>query len=311
MLQILKQNGRVIEQCDDLDEGCWINLVAPTEEELKEVQNRLPVLPEFLSYPLDEEETSRIEREEDQVLIIIKIPDPRHEGDFVRYETIPLGIILIEGIIITVCLKETVLLDDLFSGRSSLSGLLCDPARFIFHIFLKAAALFLRHLRMIDRLTSEYEKELHRSLRNQELIKLLNLEKSLVYFNTSLRANDLVMARLQSGRYIPITEENEDILEDALIENQQAIEMAKIYSDILSGMMDAYASVISNNLNIVMKFLTSVTIILSLPTLVASVYGMNVALPFQDSPHAFAIIMGFSLVLSGLVVFIFIRKKML
>ncbi len=311
MLQILKQNGRVIERCDTFEEGCWINLVAPTPEELQEVQTRLPVLPEFLHYPLDEEETSRIEKEDDQVLIIIKIPDARHEGDVVRYETIPLGIVLIDGVIITVCLKETPLIEEMLSGRAVLAGLLCDPTRFIFHIFLRAAALYLKHLRLIDRLTNEYEEELHRSLRNQELIKLLNLEKSLVYFNTSLRANDLVMARLQSGRYIAISEESEDILEDALIENQQAIEMAKIYSDILSGMMDAYASVISNNLNIVMKFLTSVTIILSLPTLVASVYGMNIQLPLQHHPHAFAIIMGFSLLLSILVVLIFIRKKML
>lgn len=311
MLQVLKQNGKVIERCDHLEEGCWINMVAPTPEELKEVQGRLPVLTEFLHYPLDEEETSRIEKEEDQVLIIIKIPDARHEGDVVRYETIPLGIILIDSVIITICLKKTQLIDELLSGRAVITGLLCDPIRFIFHIFLRTAALFLKHLRLIDRLTSEYENELHRSLRNRELIKLLNLEKSLVYFNTSLRANELVMARLQSGRYVPITEGSNEVLEDALIENQQAIEMAKIYSDILSGMMDAYASVISNNINIVMKFLTSVTIILSLPTLVASVYGMNIPLPLQNHPHAFGIVIGFSLALSALVVFFLFRKKML
>ena len=311
MLQVLKQNGKVIERCDQFEEGCWINMVAPTPEELKEVQSRLPVLTEFLHYPLDEEETSRIEKEEDQVLIIIKIPDARHEGDVVRYETIPLGIILIDSVIITICLKKTQLIDELLSGRAVITGLLCDPIRFIFHIFLRTAALFLKHLRLIDRLTSEYENELHRSLRNQELIKLLNLEKSLVYFNTSLRANELVMARLQSGRYVPITEGSDEVLEDALIENQQAIEMAKIYSDILSGMMDAYASVISNNINVVMKFLTSVTIILSLPTLVASVYGMNIPLPLQNHPHAFGIVIGFSLALSALVVFFLFRKKML
>ena len=309
MLKILKQSEKGLVECRDINEGCWINLVAPTQEELDEVRKRIPVLPEFLKYPLDEEETSRIEKEEDQVLIIIKIPDPRHKADMVQYETIPLGIILLGGVIITVCLRETPLLDDLFSKKGSAAGL-CDPVRFVFHIFLKAAGMFLRHLRLIDRLTTEYETELHRSLRNKELIKLLNLEKSLVYFNTSLRANDLVMARLQSGRYIPIAEDDEEILEDALIENQQAIEMAKIYSDILSGMMDAYASVISNNLNIVMKFLTSVTIVLMLPTLVASVYGMNITLPLQHSPHAFFIIMCFSLLLSVVVVIIFQRKRM-
>ncbi len=311
MLQILRQKGRLIEKCSDFNDACWVNLVAPTQEELELVQKELAILPEFLTYPLDEEETSRIEREDDQVLIIIKVPYQNDEAGYLKYETMPIGIISVDGVIVTVAIRETGLINDLLSDKGIASGLLCDSTRFIFHIFLKAAAMFLRHLRLIDRLTDEYEEELHRSLRNKELIRLLNLEKSLVYFNTSLKANDLVMARLQSGRYMPITEENEEILEDALIENQQAIEMAKIYSDILSGMMDAYASVISNNLNIVMKFLTSVTIILSLPTLVASVYGMNVALPFQDNPHAFAIVMGFSLLLSGIVVFIFIRKKML
>jgi magnesium transporter len=156
----------------------------------------------------------------------------------------------------------------------------------------------------------EYEQELQLSMRNRELVKLLNLEKSLVYFNTSLKANDMVMVRLGSGRFISIDEDDEDILEDAQIENQQAIEMAKIYSDILAGMMDAYASVISNNLNIVMKFLTAVTIVLMLPNLVASIYGMNINLPFQHNPHAFVITMGFSFLISLVVVYIFIKKKM-
>lgn len=298
-----------MERCSDFENGCWVNLVAPTPDELTRVEKELGTLPQFLKYPLDEEETSRVEREEGQLLIIIKVPDPRHEEDMVRYEAIPLGIIVMPEAVVTICPKETPVLEDLLTGRGR-QGLLGNRSRFVFHLFLRVANLYLRHLRLIDRLTNDYEAELHRSVRNRELVKLLNLEKSLVYFNTSLRANDLVMARLQSGRYLPISEEDEDILEDAQIENQQAIEMAKIFSDILSGMMDAYASVISNNLNIVMKFLTAVTIVLMLPTLVASIYGMNIALPFQHSPHAFALAIGFSFFLSGLVVYIFIKKKM-
>ncbi len=286
-----------------------MNLVNPTDQELSRVQEELGILPEFLRYPLDEEEISRVEREEEQMLIIVRVPDPRPEGDVVRYETIPLGIIVVNEVIVTICLKENRVLEQLAESRA-VNRVFADEVRFLFNIFLRIANTYLRYLRYIDRLISEYEAELHRSLRNKELIKLLNLEKSLVYFNTSLRANDLVMARLQSGRYLPISEENEDILEDAQIENQQAIEMAKIYGDILSGMMDAYASVISNNLNIVMKFLTAVTIVLMLPNLVASIYGMNIHLPFQDSPHAFAITLGFSFVLSGIVVYIFIKKRM-
>jgi len=309
VLTVFRPNSEGVERCSDINKGSWINLVAPTPEELDRVQKELGILPEFLKYPLDEEETSRIEREESHFLIIIKIPDPRHEGDMVRYEAIPLGIIVTGQTVITICLKETPVFEGLMESKWA-KRLLEDHVRFVFNIFLRVANAYLRHLRLIDKLTNEYEAELHRSLRNIELLKLLNLEKSLVYFNTGLRANDVVMARLQGGRYLPVDEENEDILEDAQIENQQAIEMAKIFSDILSGMMNAYASVISNNLNIVMKFLTAVTMVLMLPTLVASIYGMNIALPFQDSSFAFVLTMGLSFLLSGSVVFIFIKKRM-
>ncbi len=309
MLTSFRSTGEKIESCPDIVDGTWINLVAPTPEEQELVIQQLGILPEFLRYPLDEEETSRVEKDEGQVLITIKIPDPRHEGEYVRYETIPLGIILTHDRVVTVCLKEPPFFGTISEIKDA-HRILEDRNRFVLHIFLRTANHYLRHLRLIDRLTNEYETELHRSVRNKELIKLLNLEKSLVYFNTSLKANDIVMARLQSGRYMPISEENEEILEDAQIENQQAIEMAKIYSDILSGMMDAYASVISNNLNIVMKFLTAATIVLMFPNLIASIYGMNVSLPFQSSPHAFLFTMLFAFLLSGLVAYIFVKKRM-
>lgn len=309
MLTGYRLHDKSLEKCEHLKESRWIHIVAPTPEEMEFISKELRIFPDFLKYPLDEEETSRVERDEGQVLITIKIPDPRHEGEYVRYETIPLGIIIIDDKIITICLKEPPFLETLAEFKG-VYRFLEDNVRFLFHIFLRTANLYLRHLRKIDRLTNDYERELHRSVRNKELIKLLNLEKSLVYFNTSLKANDIVMARLESGRYLPISEDNEEILEDAQIENQQAIEMAKIFSDILSGMMDAYASVISNNLNIVVKFLTAVTIVLMFPNLVASIYGMNISLPFQASPNAFFIIMAFSFILSGLVVYVFIKKRM-
>jgi magnesium transporter len=309
VLTICRASDRGIEPCSDIKEGTWINLVAPTPQELARVQEELGVLPEFLRYPLDEEETSRIEREEGHFLITIKIPDPHYNGNKVRCETIPLGIIVTDHTVITICLRETEIFEGFIDSKNA-RRLLEDRVRFVFSLFLRIASVYLKNLRLIDRLITEYEAELHRSVRNRELIKLLEIEKSLVYFNTALRANDLVIARLQSGRYLPIDEKNEDILEDAQIENQQAIEMAKIFSDILSGMMDAYASVISNNLNIVMKFLTAVTIVLMLPTLISGIYGMNVPLPYQNSPYIFAVIMGVSFILSGLVVYIFIKKKL-
>ncbi len=309
MLQIFRQNKNGIEPTDKIEKGCWINLTDPTEEELNRILKETQVLPEFLKYPLDIEESSRVELDEDQLLIIVKIPNPEHSEDFVRFETIPLGIVLLEDVIITICPIVTDIFDKMLE-TSKKQRILSSHIRFIFNIFLRVANEYLRYLRLIDRLMDEYEEELHRSMRNRELIKLLNLEKSLVYFNTSLKANDMVMARLGSGRYLSISDEDEDILEDAQIENQQAIEMAKIYSDILAGMMDAYASVISNNLNIVMKFLTAVTIVLMLPNLVASIYGMNIELPFQHSHYAFYITMGLSFLMSAVVVYIFIKKKM-
>ncbi|HID98188.1 MAG TPA: magnesium transporter CorA family protein [Thermodesulfobacteriaceae bacterium] len=308
MLSIFRPYINGVELCTEFNQGIWINLVNPTPEELDRVEKELKILPEFLRYPLDEEETSRVERDEGQMLIVIKVPDMRRENDMTTYETIPLGIIVKGDTVITVCLKETFAIQGLLEGRRP-ERIFQTNVRFIFHLFLRVANDYLRTLRLMDRLIQEYEEELHKSVRNRELIKLLNIEKSLVYFNTSLKANDLVMARLQSGRYLPIEEDDEDVLEDAQIENQQAIEMAKIFSDILSGLMDAYASVISNNLNIIMKFLTSVTIVLMLPNLVASIYGMNIELPFQNSPHAFAITMGMTFLLSGTVVYIFFKKK--
>ncbi len=311
MLRIYRTEKGVLSLAPQIERHCWVCLTSPTEEELQHVQEALKILPEFLRYPLDEEETPRVELEEDQLLIILRVPDPRHEEGYIRYETIPVGIILTEEAIVTVCLKENPVFEDFLMAINRVKSFTLEyPVPFLFHFFFSIANLYLRYLRLIDKLITEYEAELYRSMRNKELLKLLNIEKSLVYFNTALRANDIVLNRLQSGRFLRLQEEDLELLEDVQIENRQAIEMAKIFSDILTGTMDAYASVISNNLNTVMKFLTAVTIVLMLPNLVASIYGMNIKLPLQDSPHAFLILMGFSFVLSAVVVVLFIKKRL-
>lgn len=310
MLRIYRSENGVLALAPQIERHCWVCLTAPSEEELQYVQKRLKILPDFLRYPLDEEETPRVELEEDQLLIIVRVPDPHTDEAFIRYETIPVGIILTEEAIVTVCLKENPLFEEFLLATNRFKDFtLKNPVVFLFHFFYCMASMYLRFLRLIDKLITEYERELYRSLRNKELLKLLNIEKSLVYFNTALRANDIVFTRLQSGRFLRLTEEDLERLEDVQIENRQAIEMAKIFTDILSGTMDAYASVISNNLNVVMKFLTAVTIVLMLPNLVASIYGMNIPLPLQHSPYAFAILMGFSFILSALVVVLFVKKR--
>ncbi|RUM88738.1 MAG: magnesium transporter CorA family protein [Thermodesulfatator sp.] len=296
------------------EEACpqsWLVLTAPSEEELRFVERRFAILPEFLRYPLDEEERPRVEVEEKQLLIIFHVPDPRHQGDILRYETIPLGIIITEGVVVTVCLKENLVLEEIVSQAGRFLPVdLARPTTFLFLLFYCVTNLFLRYLRLMDRLIEDYERELYRSFRNRELVKILGLEKSLVYFNTALRGNDVVLSRIQSGRYLRLSEEDLELVEDIQIENRQAIEMAKIYSDILTGTMDAYASIIGNNLNVVMKFLTALAIVLAIPTVVSSFYGMNVRLPFQNHPQAFWGILLVSLVLSTVVTVYFIKKRL-
>ena len=184
-------------------------------------------------------------------------------------------------------------------------------SRFLLQILYENSSLYLNLLKKINKETEIAESVLKTSMKNKELLKLLSLEKSLVYFTTSLKANELVMEKTMRGKIIKLYEEDEDILEDAIIENKQAIEMAKIYSDILNGTMDAYASIISNNLNGVMKFLTSITIILAIPTMVASYWGMNVPVPMQNSPWGFLVIIAFSIIIALIVTFWLNKRQML
>ncbi|MEW5898959.1 MAG: magnesium transporter CorA family protein [Bacillota bacterium] len=319
MLKVYKSVGETLVETGVLSEkGNWINLVNPTREEIQQVALQIGLPLDFLEYPLDEEETSRIEVEEGCVLIIIRVPIIRDD----LYDTIPLGIIVTENIIITVCLENIAILSDFYSIR--MKGFYTfKKTRFLLQILYKTALHYLRHLRQIDKRSEEIQQRLHRSTRNEELIKLLSLEKSLVYFTTSLRANGIVMDKLLKfhlakdpeplevdARLIKMYEEDEDLLEDVITENKQALEMSEIYAQILSSTMDAYASVISNNLNMIMKFLTSVTIVLMIPTMLASFYGMNVDLPFQRSTGAFAGIVVVSIVLSLVIVLIFRKRNM-
>ncbi|MDI3281489.1 MAG: magnesium transporter CorA family protein [Bacillota bacterium] len=324
MLTIYKTtlNGELVTTDVLTEKGNWINLVAPSEAELQRVSQELGISLDFLRAPLDEEEIPRIEAEECQVLVLISIPVVREDRGSTIYDTIPLGIIVTEDNLVTVCLRENAVLEEFITTRPK-SFYTFKKTRFLLQILFKTATLYLKYLRQIDRQTGEIEERLQRSMKNEELVRLLNLGKSLVYFTTSLKANEIVMEKLlrtqlakvdpdsqAAARVVKMYPEDEDLLEDVITENKQAIEMGDIYTNILNGMMDAFASIISNNLNMVMKFLTSVTIVLSLPTMVASFYGMNVSLPFQDSPLAFPGIMGLSLAVSLVGVYLLARQKM-
>ena len=276
MLTINKTIGGRMTALDSLEPGCWINLTHPNEEELQVVTDLLHVEPDFLRAALDEEETSRIDVEEGQTLIIIDTPAIEKSETAVVYSTAPLGIIVTENNIITVSLRESSVIrdfeDGLVRGVSTVK-----KTSFILHILLRVAKRYLQYLKQIDKIYNHMERQLHKTQRNKELIQLMDLEKSLVYFNTSLKANEVTLEKILRGRIVTLYEEDQDLLEDVLIEVRQAIEMANIYSSIISRMMDAFASVISNNLNVTMKVLTSITILLTIPNIIFGFYGMNVA----------------------------------
>ncbi|MGM9606715.1 MAG: magnesium transporter CorA family protein [Oscillospiraceae bacterium] len=276
MMTIHKTIDGRMTALDAIEEGAWINLTYPNEEELRSVSDALHVENDFLRAALDEEETSRIDTEEGQTLIIIDTPAVEKSDSAVIYSTLPLGIIVTDTNIITVSLRESSVIRDFEEGL--VKGVsTAKKTSFILHILLRVASRYLQYLKQIDKIYNHMERQLYKSQRNKELIQLLDLEKSLVYFNTSLKANEVTLEKILRGRIVTLYEEDHDLLEDVLIEVRQAIEMANIYSSIISGMMDAFASVISNNLNVIMKVLTSITILLTIPNIVFSFYGMNVA----------------------------------
>ena len=298
MVRIFKTIDGSIHEIQEPQEGCWIALTNPTATEIFEISEQFGIEVDDLRAPLDEEERSRIEVEDNYTLILADVPtiEERNEKDW--YVTIPLGIIVTQKMIFTVCLEDTQVLTYM-------------KTRFILQILYRNASMYLRYLRIIDKKSEQIEEKLHLSTRNQELMELLELEKSLVYFTTSLRSNEMVLEKLLKVESIKKYPEDTELLEDVIIENKQAIEMANIYSGILSSMMGTFASVISNNLNIVTKVLAVITIVMSIPTIVFSAYGMNLSaagMPFSRTPWGFLIVIILSVVAS-IIAAIFLSKK--
>lgn len=306
MITIYKTTERGLEALSEVTKGCWINVLDPTPDEITWLQE-LGLPPEFILYPLDVDERARVEREDGNVLIVVRLPAAEAPQADVPFTTHAVGIVLTSQHIVTISKPDNEILQELTRGRMrDLST--AKRNRFILRLLLNTAAKYLSYLRDINRTVDLLEDQLQMSLRNRELLALLKYQKSLVYFTTALKSNELMMERLQRNQHFAAYPDDSDLLEDVLTENQQAIEMTNIASNILSSMMDAFASIISNNMNTVMKFLAAVTIVLTLPVLVASLYGMNVPLPFQEWPYAFAIILVVSTGLAMLVARIFIKR---
>lgn len=301
-----------LEEITDYCDGNWVCLISPTAEEVKDVSRHFNVELQDMISALDEDERARVDADDDYTLIIIDVPYREEEDGRDAYGTVPMAIILgdkKQKYIITVCLREMPLLEDFRSGKIK-KFYTYKKTRFIIQLLYRNATYYLQYLRMLERSSGRIEQELHKSTRNEELFQLLSLDKSLVYLSNSLRANELVLERLMRLESVKKYPEDEELLEDAIVENKQAIEMANVYSSILDVTMEAYSSVISNNLNTVMKVLTSITIILTIPTMIFSFFGMNVPLPWQNSPTGSVSICTVSLVGVGIAAILMHWKKL-
>lgn len=305
-------NTNVTVETSEVKKGNWINMINPTEEEILGICESLDIEQDFIRYSLDSEEKARIDIEDDgTILFIIDIPISEKDEENVVYTTMPVGIIFVrDEYLITVSINENSLIkrmERLIQRRL----VTYKKSQFLFQIFFENSSTFLNMLKIINKKAEQLEVTLKKSLKNEDLLKMLNLEKALVYFTTSLKSNEIVMEKTLRGKIIKLYEEDEDLLEDAIIENKQAIEMSKTYNDILNETMDMYASIISNNINDVMKILTSITIILAVPTLIASIWGMNVPVPLQNNSNGFVILLAISVIVTLGVMIWFKKKDML
>jgi magnesium transporter len=293
MITIRAQGVKGLVETSKLETHCWVDARDVTKDDLSRLETEFGIAPDLLSDIMDADEQARIEKEDEYTALILRLPvyDERLE---IVYFTVPLGIVLFGDKIVTICQRSSEALDDLARNRvRDLS--VGNKSAFVLNLLGRAALVFLRALKDLNKRTTVIERELQKSVKNNELIQLLTIQKSLVYFTTSLKTNELLLEKLQKSPLIRFKEDEKDLLEDVLTENKQAIEMANIYSSILTGTMDAFASVISNNLNIVMRRLTIVSIVLMIPTMITSFFGMNVPIPFQQQAWIFGGILGLCL----------------
>ncbi|MBO7721580.1 MAG: magnesium transporter CorA family protein [Kiritimatiellae bacterium] len=314
MMTVYKWESGGLKETPEFASSCWINLVEPSTTELEAVLVHSKVPRDFLTDPLDAGERPRFDWDDESSLLIVHVPTPEapeSPGDMPSYRTVPLGIIFYRQSVITVCSAHTPVTGAFLDQIRRV----CPPSdtyRFAFRLLWHAGVLFLRYINDIHSRTTVLEDELRESISNEALLRLFQIEKTFVYFTTSLKADTIALARANTARQLTLSEDDRDYLEDAMVEYQQALETATIHANILNGTLDTFASLINNNLNNVMKYLTAATIMLAAPTLIASLYGMNIGLPFQQHAHAFSIVMGISGLLAagiGAVFFILSRKR--
>ena len=314
MLRIYKNelDDDVVKRINEIEDNCWINLVKPTSEEIKRVVDALGIDEDLITKVLDEEELPRIEKTDNATLIVVDGPYMDDINVKSKYTTYPLGIIICRDLhIVTVSLKEFSVLKEFEQGKVK-TFYTYKKSRFLIQLLLKMALYYLKALNYINGDIQKREKVLYHSTSNKQLVELLDIEKTLVYFITSLRANDRVLDKLSRGNVIQLYDEDVELLEDTMIENKQGIEMCTIYKEILSSITDTYATIVSNNLNLVMKFLAGITIVLSIPTMISSFLGMNVPLgALENNQYAFTLVCIVSFLLAIIVAWMLKKKDML
>jgi magnesium transporter len=309
MIEYFNSENNLVVRLPALEKKCWVNVTAPSLDEIDTLITRLKIPSDFITDTLDTDESARIEVEGRYLFIIIRIPILNHDDSHIPFITIPFGLLISNDYFVSICRSENDITNDVINNRIKHLDL-SNIRRFVLQIFLRISQQYLRNLKDINRTQVEIEKKINRSVKNEELLKLLEMEKSLVYFSTSLKSNELMLDKLKRSKFSKMTEEDEDLIDDVIIENKQAIEQTNIHTNILNGTMDAFASIISNNQNLVIRNLTSITIVLMIPTLVSSFFGMNVKLPFQEHNFAFIIVFGISVLLSILGVLYFRMKDL-
>lgn len=268
--------------------GCWINMVKPTEEEIQTICSKVGVEEQLIRYPLDIAEKAHIDIEDDTVLIVVDSPFTEFKDGEKIYTTLPIGMLLIrDDIFITISQEEIDCIKGIIKKDKSYKIYTEKKSRFVFQILYDIAQDYIRYLTYINKDLEFFESQMEKTMRNKELLKIMKFEKSMIYFNASVKGNQVVLEKLNRGKAIKLYEEDEEILEDTMIENRQAIEMIQTYSEILNGIVDMFGTIVSNNLNIVMKFLTSITVLIALPTMVSGIFGMNVEFPFNTGVMGF------------------------
>jgi len=287
-IKIKTIKDKELRELEEPAAGCWIDVIKPTKEERRFLIEKLKIPLDFIASSLDEDERPRVEKQIGNLLVIIRVPHKRRKNGELEVVTLPLGIIITSKYFITISLDMTEVIRDFHDEKVTFYT--TQKTRFLLQILRRTNRYYAKYLDEIEKKIREVEVYVSQSLKNEEIMQLLNFQKTLIYFNGSILGNEKVFERIASGKILTLYKQDEELLEDIVIDNKELVENVRVFSEILSNTLDAYASIVSNNLNIVMKFLTSFTIILSIPTIISSIYGMNIRLPFQYHPQAFAIV---------------------